>query len=121
MVPDAICPLVTVAPCGSWRSPIASELVATESISLVDVLLDGENTYWIEGRPKEKGRYVLVKYGTNGGAHDVTPAPFSTRSRVHEYGGSAVLVDHGVVFFSNFTDQKLYRQDHVGEPQPISQ
>ena len=121
MVPDAICPIVTVAPFGSWRSPIASELVASESISLVDVLIDGEKTYWIEGRPKEKGRYVLVKYGTEGVSQDVTPAPFSTRSRVHEYGGGAVLVDHGVVFFTNFTDQKLYRQDQSGGPRPISQ
>ncbi|MBV9107155.1 MAG: S9 family peptidase, partial [Verrucomicrobia bacterium] len=112
---------VTVAPFGSWRSPIDSDLVATGTIKLVDVLVDGEDIYWIESRPKEGGRFVLVKHVRGGRDQDVTPAPFNARSRVHEYGGGAVLVDRGVVFFSNFADQKLYRQDQNGIPRPISQ
>lgn len=121
MLPDAICCGVTVAPFGSWRSPIASELVATAAIKLVDVLLDGDDIYWVEGRPNEEGRFVLVKCEAGGTTHDVTPPPFSARSKVHEYGGGAVLIDHGIVFFSNFADQKLYRQDQSGIPRPISQ
>jgi dipeptidyl aminopeptidase/acylaminoacyl peptidase len=111
---------VTVAPFGSWRSPIDSDLVATDTIKLVDVLLDGEEIYWIESRPKEGGRFVLVKEVSGGTNLDVTPVPFNARSRVHEYGGGAVLVDRGIVFFANFADQKLYRQDPNGIPGPIS-
>jgi dipeptidyl aminopeptidase/acylaminoacyl peptidase len=112
---------VTVAPFGSWRSPIDSNLIATETVKLIDVLVDGEDIYWIESRPKEGGRFVLVKQARDGTNHDVTPPPFNARSRVHEYGGGAVLVDRGVVFFANYADQKLYRQDHEGIPRPISQ
>src|SRR5580704_4698842 len=90
---------MTVAPFGSWRSPIDSDLIATTAIKLVDVQVDGEDIYWIESRPKEGGRYVLVKYVRGGTNRDATPAPFNARSRVHEYGGGAVLVDRGVVFF----------------------
>jgi dipeptidyl aminopeptidase/acylaminoacyl peptidase len=121
MLENATSSGVTLAPFGSWRSPIDSDLIATGTIKLVDVLVDGEDIYWIESRPKEVGRFVLVKHVRGGTDHDVTPAPFNARSRVHEYGGGAVLVDRGVVFFTNFADQKLYRQDQNGIPRPISQ
>ena len=112
---------MTVAPFGSWRSPIDSDLIARDTVKLVDVLVDGEDIYWVESRPKEGGRFVLVKQVSGGTAYDVTPPPFNARSRVHEYGGGAVLVDRGVVFFANCADQKLYRQDQNGIPRPISQ
>jgi dipeptidyl aminopeptidase/acylaminoacyl peptidase len=51
---------------------------------------------------------------------DVTPAGFNVRTMVHEYGGGAYAVHDGVVFFSNFDDQRLYRQDPGGEPAPIT-
>ena len=112
---------LTVAPFGSWRSPIDSDLVATNTLRLVEVLVDAEDIYWIESRPKEGGRFVLVKQGKGDMDHDLTPPPFNARSRVHEYGGGAVLVNRGVVFFANYSDQKLYRQDQNGIPRPISQ
>ena len=112
---------MTVAPFGSWRSPIDSDLIARDTVKLADVLVDAEDIYWIESRPKEGGRFVLVKQASGGTDHDVTPPPFNARSRVHEYGGGAVLVDRGVVFFANYADQKLYRQDLNGIPRPISQ
>jgi dipeptidyl aminopeptidase/acylaminoacyl peptidase len=111
----------TISPFGSWRSPITSDLIAADSISLVDVLLDGDDVYWIEGRPQQKGRNVVVRYAKDGTTHDVTPASFNARTKVHEYGGGAVFVDRGTIFFSNFDDQRLYRQDPNGIPHPISQ
>ena len=51
---------------------------------------------------------------------DITPDPFSARTRVHEYGGGAFLVHQGVVFFSNYSDQRLYRQDPGENPQPMT-
>lgn len=118
---DGVDPGLTVSPFGSWRSPVTSELIASDSIRLVDVLLDGDDVYWIESRPREAGRHVVVQYGMDGTAHDVTPPRFNARTKVHEYGGGAALVYRGTTFFSNFDDQKLYRQDQNGTPLPISQ
>ena len=112
---------VKVSPFGSWRSPITSDLIAADSIALIDVLLDGDDVYWIERRPQQKGRHVVVRYTKDGTAHDVTPPPFNARTKVHEYGGGAVTVYRGTTFFTNFDDQKLYRQDQDGTPRPISQ
>src|SRR5499427_10576727 len=91
------------APYGSWKSPITSDLIVAQSISLGEVQLDGENLYWVEGRPQEQGRFVVVRAGGDGaGGHDVTPRPFNARTRVHEYGGGAWTVCDDVVYFSNF-------------------
>src|SRR3990172_4081303 len=109
-----------VAPYGSWKSPITSDLIVSESIAIGQVALDGEDTYWTEMRPVEGGRYVVVRRTPDGRAADVTPAPLNARTRVHEYGGGAFAVDSGTVFFSNFADQRLYRQDQEGEPRPIT-
>ncbi len=71
---------------GAWRSPIDAALITAETISLADVLVDGDDLYWIEGRPREGGRYVLVRRGPDGRGEDVTPPGFNVRTRVHEYG-----------------------------------
>ncbi len=88
---------------------------------LSGVLADGEDLYWCELRPAEEGRVVLVRRSPDGGIADLTPPGFNVRTRVHEYGGGAFAADGGTVWFSNFADQRLYRQDRGGEPQPISE
>ncbi|WP_077001949.1 prolyl oligopeptidase family serine peptidase [Variovorax sp. KK3] len=114
-------PTPTTAAFGSWDSPITSELIATAQTSLADVLVDGEDIYWLEGRPVEAGRQVLVRLGSDGTPVDVTPAPFSVRTRVHEYGGGSVAVAGGTVCFSNFADQRLYRLDrHDAGSAPVA-
>ncbi len=108
---------------GSWLSPITSESIVSSSIRLGAVQLDGSDIYWSELRPKENGRQLVVRYGPDdeiGTASDITPAPFSVRTRVHEYGGGAYVVHRGTVFFSNFADQLLYRQDAGAEPVAIT-
>jgi dipeptidyl aminopeptidase/acylaminoacyl peptidase len=111
----------TVAPYGSWRSPITADLIVADTVDLPEVWLDGDDVYWCEGRPKEGGRFVVVKYGLDGPAEDVTPPSFNVRTRVHEYGGAAALVREGTVYFANFADQKLYRQAFGESPQAIGQ
>jgi dipeptidyl aminopeptidase/acylaminoacyl peptidase len=109
-----------IAPYGSWRSPITSDLIVAGSLRLGEIRLDGEDIYWSEGRPTEGGRNVVVRQTPDGQVADVTPETFNVRSRVHEYGGGAYIVDRGVVYFSNFADQRLYRQT-IGEvPQPLT-
>jgi dipeptidyl aminopeptidase/acylaminoacyl peptidase len=109
-----------IKPYGSWKSPITSELIVAETIGLGQIALDGREVYWLERRSKEGGRSVIVKRALDGTVNDVTPPGFNVRTRVHEYGGGAYLVADGVVYFSNFQDQRLYRQRPGEEPIPIT-
>ncbi len=109
-----------VAPYGSWKSPITSDLIASATIRIGQIMLDGEDIYWTEMRPAEGGRYVVVRRTPDGRTTDVTPSPFNARTRVHEYGGGSFVVADGTVYFSNFADQRLYRQDPGAEPRPIT-
>lgn len=97
------------APYGSWTSPITSDLIVAATIGLAQPRLDGEDIYWQELRPNEGGRLVVVHRSPDGSTRDVNPAPLNARTRVHEYGGGAVLVDAATVYFSDFADQRLYR------------
>lgn len=109
-----------IAPYGTWKSPITSDLIVSESITIGQTALDGDDVCWTEMRPEEGGRYVVVRRRPDGTAHDVTPPPFNARTRVHEYGGGAYAVDGGTLYFANFADQRLYRQERGGEPQPLT-
>jgi len=108
------------APYGSFESPITAELIAAAAISLADVAIDREDTYWLEGRPSESGRYVLVRQTPDGKTTDVTPQGYNVRTTVHEYGGGAFMVRDGIVYFSNFADQRVYRQKVGGQPEPLT-
>src|SRR6266576_6060021 len=108
------------APYGAWKSPITSDLIVAQSISLSDVRLDGGAIYWVEGRPQEQGRNVVVGAGADGDATDVTPTPFNVRTRVHEYGGGAWTALDGTLYFSNFADGRLYRQAPGAAPQALT-
>ncbi|HEY3367064.1 MAG TPA: S9 family peptidase [Symbiobacteriaceae bacterium] len=107
------------APYGTWRSPITADLVTAGTISLEEAVLDGDDIYWSERRPFERGRSVIVRRTPDGQTHDLTPPPYNVRSRVHEYGGGAFTVVDGTVYFANFADQFLYRVDPGGEPRPV--
>jgi dipeptidyl aminopeptidase/acylaminoacyl peptidase len=109
-----------VAPYGSWKSPLTSELIVAASVGIGGLAFDGDDVYWLEARPTEGGRNVLVRLGADGNVRDVTPAPFNLRTRVHEYGGGAFLIDEGTVYFSNFVDQRLYLQERGSEPRPLT-
>lgn len=109
-----------ISPYGAWTSPFTAEAIASSSVAIGQSAFDGADLYWIESRPEEGGRCVLVRLSPNGTAIDVTPAPFNVRSRVHEYGGGSYVVESGTVLFSNFDDQRLYRLDAGEEPRPLS-
>jgi dipeptidyl aminopeptidase/acylaminoacyl peptidase len=105
---------------GSWKSPITSDLIVSGTIGLGQIAIDGEDVYWVETRPQEKGRYVVVKLPPDGRTVEVTPNPFNARTRVHEYGGGGFTVGAGVIYFSNFADQRLYSFDGAENPQAIT-
>ncbi|MBD3309239.1 prolyl oligopeptidase family serine peptidase [candidate division KSB3 bacterium] len=108
------------APYGAWKSPITSDLIAAGTIRLGQIVLDHGAIYWLEMRPAEGGRYVIVRQTPDGHVTDMTPPPLNARTRVHEYGGGAFTVAQGTIYFSNFSDQRLYRQTNDSEPQPIT-
>lgn len=109
-----------IAPYGSWKSPITADLITAGIAGLSEINLDGEDVYWIEIRPTEEGRNVIVKRTSDGRTTDMTPQPFNARTRVHEYGGGAYVVFNGNIYFSNFADQRLYRQTAGVKPQSFT-
>ena len=101
---------MTVASYGAWKSPITSDLIVAGTIGLGQMKLDSNTIYWSESRPTEGGRNVIIQRTADGQVTEVNAAPLNARTRVHEYGGGAFMVANGVVYFSNFADQRLYRQ-----------
>lgn len=101
--------MLQTAAYGSWKSPITSSLIVKETIDISSVLLDEEDIYWIESRPQEDGRAVIVKLD-GASLVDVTHSPFNVRTRVHEYGGGDYVVSQGIIYFCNFDDQRIYKQ-----------
>jgi dipeptidyl aminopeptidase/acylaminoacyl peptidase len=115
-------PVVQTAPYGSWPSPVSAKSLTAEVVRLSEPRLDGTDVYWLEQRPSDGGRSVVVRRTPDGRSTDVTGAPFNVRSRVHEYGGGAYDVRDGVLIFCNFDDTRVYRVE-VGsesEPTPIT-
>lgn len=108
------------APYGSWRSPITAQMLVQGNVRFGDTSLDGDTFYWVETRPQEQGRYVIVRRTPDGKINDVLPAPFSARTLVHEYGGGAMLVSAGTVYFTNYEDQRLWRMTPGQPPLPIT-
>jgi dipeptidyl aminopeptidase/acylaminoacyl peptidase len=112
----------TVAPYGSWRSPIDPEVVATAGRRLASPALAADGAvWWAEGRPSEGGRVLLMRRPAGGEPEEVTPPSFNVRTRVHEYGGGAWhLAGEDLVLFVDFADQRLYRQRLGEEPVAIT-
>ena len=113
-------PTPQIAPYGSWTSPITADLITGRRVAVINPRLDGETIYWIENRPNEAGRSVVVRRDPDGTIADAIPAGFNARSRVHEYGGGAYNVQDGVLIFANFYDTRLYRIDGESEPRAIT-
>jgi dipeptidyl aminopeptidase/acylaminoacyl peptidase len=109
-----------VAPYGSWGSPISSDLIVRGVVGLSQVTTADGDVYWMESRPGEDGRNVIVRRTADGNTEDVTPRPFDARTRVHEYGGGDFAVHGDTVYFANFADQRIYRRLPGGEPGPLT-
>jgi hypothetical protein len=102
------------------ESPITADLIVQGAIGLTSVSIDGEDIYWIEMRPAERGRYAIVRRSPAGIEEEVLPTEMSARTRAHEYGGGAYSVDNGPTVFSNFSDQRLYITRRGGQPQALT-
>ncbi|HZD99837.1 MAG TPA: hypothetical protein VE132_16935, partial [Micromonosporaceae bacterium] len=110
-----------IAPYGAWTSPFTSEFLVASAVRLGGPTAIGADLYWTEGRPTEGGRQVIVRRTPDGVTADVTPSPFNARTRVHEYGGGAAILDvDGTIYAPSFEDQKLYRVRPGEEPEPVT-
>jgi dipeptidyl aminopeptidase/acylaminoacyl peptidase len=107
-------------PYGSWRSPVTADAIVAGVIGLGSIQLDGDDIYWVEQRPAEAGRNVIVRRRPDGSITDITPPDYNARNRVHEYGGGAYLAHEGTVWFTNFNDQRLYWQNPGKSPIAIT-
>src|SRR3954471_7181675 len=97
---------IRTAPYGFWRSPITSDLIVAQSIGLSEVRLDrdamgGDSIWWLESRPQEGGRSVLMRRAADGSVAEISPPAVNVRTRVHEYGGGAWTVADGTLYFAN--------------------
>ncbi|MEA2070024.1 MAG: prolyl oligopeptidase family serine peptidase [Asgard group archaeon] len=109
-------------PYGFWKPIITANEVYSESLYLSQIQTYGEDIFWLELRPHENGRVILVKKSPNKEPRDITPKNFSVKSRVHEYGGGAYAIGEEYVFFVNQEDQRIYRQKHTipDKPEPLT-
>ncbi|KAK8596788.1 hypothetical protein V6N13_001395 [Hibiscus sabdariffa] len=114
------------APFGSWKSPITADVVSGSSKRLGGTAVDPQgNLFWLESRPSESGRVVLVKEASKAGDEpiDITPPEFAVRTLAQEYGGGAFRISGDTVIFSHYKDQRLYKQSITSKdscPVPIT-
>lgn len=101
---------------GSWQSQITAQNVAEGQIKIKQLEIDKEEIYWLEARPKEKGRCVFVRAKE---MQDLFKAPYNARTTVHEYGGNSGIIHEGTLYFCNFQDQNLYQVTENGEPKLV--
>lgn len=112
--------MATIAPYGSWTSPITPDLLVEKVVGLSHPMPAGDDLLWVEFRPEEGGRYALVRRRGEGSTEEALPPDFAVRTLVHEYGGLCYTRHAGTVFFSNYSDQRLYRADPGATPTPIT-
>src|SRR5688572_26579228 len=90
-------------PYGSWPSPVTADLLVEKVVRLSQLHVDGADLYWLESRPSEAGRQVVVRHDDV----EVIPASLSARTLVHEYGGGDFTIADGRVVFSDYLSQRI--------------
>lgn len=111
---------IQVAAYGSWKSLITADLITSGTIGLSMPLIDGHDFYWLERRPTEGGRGAPIRRAADGTVTDLLPPPWNVRTRVHEYGGGDYAVKDGILYFTDFRDQRLYRVLPGNAPEPLT-
>ncbi len=93
---------------GHWPSPISASSAAGGALRFGRVQIADGAIFWSEARPAEKGRSPIMRWTAESGAVELLLAPYSARSRVHEYGGGEFLVAASTLYFVNDADQQVY-------------
>ena len=110
-----------IKPFGTWPSDISAEMITRAAPGLNHLHSSADKLFWVESRPWEAGRNVIMRRDSNGSITDLLPAPFSHYSRVHEYGGMAYALNDDHLYFVNATDQNIYKYclDDTSAPQQL--
>lgn len=105
---------------GFWPSAWSAEQAAAAGREINELKVSARGVFWSETDP-QTAQTLLYRYQHNTQATQVfTPAGFSVRSRVYEYGGASFnLLPQGVVF-TNEADQQIYLQPWQGAPQQLT-
>jgi len=117
--------LKKIRPCGSWESPIGSADLVRGALRLSAPRLVDGRLFWLEGRPSEGGRQVVMT-GTLSDAgglehmREASPAGINVRTRVHEYGGGEFAVWRDRLFFVDDTDGRIHAGRIAGATAPIT-
>ena len=94
---------------GSWESKITPEKIIEGGLRFSEIRSNGSELYFLEGRPEESGRYVIVKQSSDEKISDAIPKEFNSRNAVHEYGGGSYAVGQKNIYFTNWDDQRIYK------------
>ncbi len=97
-----------IAGYGAWPSPISAADLVSGAVGISEVCVDGTDIWWAESRPNEAGRTAVMRWG-NGQTTEMTPPGANVRTLVHEYGGGAWWADRGVLYYVDYSDQRLRR------------
>ena len=100
---------VVEARYGSWSSPLEISTLTDGVRFFTETRAADGLRWWLEGRPEESGRQVLVRRERDGSITRLTPEGFNARTRVHEYGGGASLVEADLIVVSDFASGRLQR------------
>jgi len=96
----------TIAPYGSWESPIEATMLVSGAVGISEVVPEGDAVWWAESRPEEAGRVAIMR-NYKGITVEITPSEANVRTLMHEYGGGAWWVSESVLFYVDYTDQRL--------------
>lgn len=113
-------PARQIRPYGTWPSSLSAAQLAQGGRGITDLAVDGATLYWGETRPDDGGRVTILRRTAAGEVDEVLPAPWSARSRVHEYGGGALCVSDGTIYFVQLDDQRIYDHHPEGAPEPLT-
>jgi len=112
--------MTDVRPYGTWPSPVTPASVARSGIEFWGITLSSGAAWWLERRPDEDGRGVVLRASADGEVREVTPRDVDVRTLVHEYGGGDFAVRDGTCWYVNHDDQRVYRLDPGDDPEPIT-
>ncbi|MGC5699633.1 S9 family peptidase [Pseudomonas sp. NFXW11] len=88
--------------------PFSASQATAAGVDFAELQLTPQGLFWNQYSPQDAS--CRIWHWQRGQARCLTPAAFSVRSRVYEYGGGAFCIGADSLLFVNDQDQQLYRQ-----------
>jgi dipeptidyl aminopeptidase/acylaminoacyl peptidase len=98
-------------PYGSWPTDLSADRILQGALRLGRPQLDRGWLYWLEGRPSEGGRQVVVRARAGSAPADVSGGEQNVRSLVHEYGGGEYRVRDGRLVLTDMASGSVWLGD----------